>query len=348
MNNKQDSMCYIPELIPKLGRIAKFGLALNTFFFIVITSMAQGYYSWYTDFTREDFSENSSNVISGIIIDTAYKSNIWQTGKPVKAKFNESYLSPRALMTDTANFYPPDNNSTFMIKIVPPVGFFWGGMGIMFTHRIDTDTLFSGGYIEISYNGGNKWINIVEDKSFDARTISHSMYKVNDTILGAIPAFTGNSDNYDKEMLWHNWIMSWYSWTWADKFNPKPDLFDSILIQFTFRSSNALVSKEGWIISNMSVDFIDCFTGIENSTVIQNKPVVKLLENKELFISHFGNNIENYTINVLTVTGVKVLSMNKTCHDSITIPLHNLTTGIYIYQIANSKDIFTSGKFIIY
>jgi len=345
MNNTQ--LCEYHIL--KLSRIAKFGLALNTFFFIVITSMAQGYYSWYTDFTREDFSENSSNVISGIIIDTAYKSNIWQTGKPVKAKFNESYDSPRALMTDTANFYPADNNSTFMIKIVPPKGFFWGDMGIRFTHRIDTDSLFSGGYIEISYNGGNDWINIVEDKSFDPNYNQiHSMYNVNDTILGAIPAFTGNSDNYDKSMTHHNWIMSWYSWIWADRFNPKPNLFDSVLIRFTFRSSDALVSKEGWIISEMSVGISDCFTHIDNSQINPNKPIVKLLENKELFISHSSNNDENYVVEVLTISGTKVFSVSKSSNGRITVPLPQLTPGIYIYHIANSKNVFTSGKFIIY
>ena len=107
-----------------------------------------GYYSW--------------DVISDyqyILIDTTIDNNIWQVGNPTKSIFISALSLPNAIITDTINTYPVNNESYFYLKFIR------GGLsGYYFTikHRYDTDYLIDGGTIELSFNNGINWYNIFD------------------------------------------------------------------------------------------------------------------------------------------------------------------------------------------
>ena len=52
-----------------------------------------------------------------ILIDTTIDNNIWQIGKPSKSLFSSALSSPNAIITDTSNTYPINNESYFYLKI---------------------------------------------------------------------------------------------------------------------------------------------------------------------------------------------------------------------------------------
>ena len=91
--------------------------------------------------------------------------NIWQIGAPQKIFFNSAYSVPNTIVTDTINFYPVNNQSSFDLYVGAfNMGGMWGwnyplDIFIDFRHKYDTDTLIDGGYITVSWD---KWIDMDE------------------------------------------------------------------------------------------------------------------------------------------------------------------------------------------
>ena len=110
---------------------------LISFFFICLSIAS---YSQYLDV---HFDNNADDSL--IKIDTAL-GNIWQIGKPQKLFLNNSKSQPNAIVTDTLNFYPVKNTSSFVL------GFPWeNSWDILFSfkQKYNCDTLADGGFIEI-------------------------------------------------------------------------------------------------------------------------------------------------------------------------------------------------------
>ena len=110
-----------------------------------------------------DFSDNPSWF--EIEDDT---NNIWEIGVPVKDFFDAPYGEfTNALVTKLEGYYPDNNISSFNITIdvsdYPPGVFCWFILSIAMTHKYDTDSLLDGCYIEISYDKGENWVNIIND-----------------------------------------------------------------------------------------------------------------------------------------------------------------------------------------
>jgi hypothetical protein len=171
---------------------------------ICIYSMA---FAQYGDLNVTDTINFESDNNSFIKIDTSQNGSIWKIGVPSKSYFDSAYTEPNAIFTDTSDSYPNNSFSYFdlIIKDTLPFNFFRWGEGIIgFWHKYDTDSLTDGGYIEVSYNGGNSWVNIIHD-TLNLEISSVNFYTNSDTITGNIPAFSGHSNG---------WIYSQFYWFW--------------------------------------------------------------------------------------------------------------------------------------
>ncbi|MEI6765795.1 MAG: hypothetical protein WCM76_09155 [Bacteroidota bacterium] len=135
-------------------------------------------------------------------IDTANHTNIWQIGKPSKIVFDSAYSATDAILTDTALPYPVNNHSSFTITI-KSYDWFWGSPSWHgFYSKYDTDPGHDGGYIDVSYDGGANWQNIVFDTILntcptypfsDSLPTFYNMYTATDTLKNGVPAFSGSS-----------------------------------------------------------------------------------------------------------------------------------------------------------
>ena len=95
------------------------------------------------------------------------ENNIWQVGTPSKTILDDAYTAPYALITDTARLITEQIKHSFILKGQRP----WYANAIRKWHvgsyqKCQFDTL-SGGYIEVSYNKGETWTNIVLDDTLD-------------------------------------------------------------------------------------------------------------------------------------------------------------------------------------
>ena len=91
-------------------------LIILIFILITVISYSQSGY-WYS------FSFDDTCHINKIEIDTTSNpNNIWQIGCPNKTEFDSANSFPNCIVTDTANPYPINDTSIFIIKHIVSTG----------------------------------------------------------------------------------------------------------------------------------------------------------------------------------------------------------------------------------
>ena len=167
-----------------------------------------------------------------IIIDTVhYHHNQWQVGRPQKTAFDSARSFANALVTDTANAYAPNDTSVFFIGFPRHLpGHSWIIPWIYnfnFMYKLSMDTT-SFAFIDFSTDTGKSWISLPDSIAF-----------------GRVEGDTLVCNNSNK---WYNWHFN----TDLLYYYHHPD---SLLFRFTFISGNDTMSKDGWMIDDIHVDY---------------------------------------------------------------------------------------------
>ncbi len=168
-----------------------------------------------------------------IEIDTSSQ-NVWQIGTPQKAIFDSAATQPYAIVTDTTNFYPSNNTSRFIAKVI--MNFWnWGVFALQWKQKLDLAAGYDGGLIEYSTDQGNTWVNVFNNPlvyNFYGFLLSNK-----DTLVSGEYAFSGTDS-------------SWRDiWLCLDLSLFQPN--DTIHFRFTLLSDSVNNNKEGWMIDNM-------------------------------------------------------------------------------------------------
>ncbi len=272
------------------------------------------------------------------VIDESNPDNIWQIGKSYKTVFGSAYTPPNAIMTDTINFYPTNNHSSFQCLITKPENAQENCISMIrltFHHKIDTDTLKDGGYIDISFDKGETWINIIDDTSSTSFWALGQFYENSDTLIGNRNGFSGNSTN--------EWISSGFEW--YDENNEHARTNDSILVRFNFISDEIDNGKEGWIIDNIGLEVFDlCNVGIDN-LVIQDDILFYPNPVDGISVLVLPDDTNIYTVHIFDIRGREIL--NCISNESFIIHRSDFDPGIYLYKISNPTTPIYTGKFIV-
>jgi hypothetical protein len=266
-------------------------------------------------------------------IDTLNVNNIWQIGIPNKQYFNSAFSVPNAIVTDLNYTYPPNNHSTFQFSFKKPAPYFnWINMRLQFIHKFDTDSLYDGGYVEISYDGGQTWTNIINDTNPGGINTA-PFYSANDTIIGGIPAFTGRSNNWQVASL-----MS--LWSYENSFT-----VDSCVIRFNFISDSIDNGREGWMIDDIwfevyyYFDDISEYNDMKEVTIFPNP-----LTETSVFIIN-NRNKEKYYIIIYDALGIEML--HSVVNDGyFQIGRYKFDKGVYFYKLIGDERKY-SGRFMV-
>jgi hypothetical protein len=261
-------------------------------------------------------------------------SSIWEIGQPDKLFFNSAYSGEKAIVTDSTHFYSDSCNDYFYITI-PWEEHFWGEGILSFFHKFDTDTLTDGGIIEVSYDDGESWKNILDDKDH----ISTNFIGIyNDTIMGSEYGFSGRSDGWQYVELY---------WWWAALTSGKNAQIERLakpLIRFRFVSDSINTQKEGWMIDDIVFRGYDVGGAISE----QIRQSIEIFPNPSNGIIHVK--YENINTNDLNFT-VYNLSGQLMLKDKISnnqIDISSLKNGIYIYKIEKDGITVNSGRLTKY
>ncbi len=88
---------------------------------------------------------------------------IWQVGSQNKNTFTQSLSLPNAILTDTVNDYPSNNDSYIYFHVDKDASDSWGGgyghAILDFSYKLETDSLNDNGYIEMFDVISSSWVN---------------------------------------------------------------------------------------------------------------------------------------------------------------------------------------------
>lgn len=304
------------------------------FLFIALIGFNSIYAQWY--YETINFESSSSMVW----IDHTQENNIWQIGTPQKEYFNQAYSVPFAILTDTLHNYGENVHSSFVVS-VKDWSWFGGSPAILsFEHKFDTDTLADGGYIDVSYDGGENWIRIIHDTTmyncswtYGFGYYASNFYGDNDTLFNGEPGFSGRSDA---------WETSSFEWYYC--LGVKDDYPDSLMIRFNFLSDDIISNKEGWMIDNIKLQSYECSSVGEMDNPISSSVYPNpIKENSMLKID--GLSGKYYDIEIFDLSGRLIYSkLNNVSNFQLNDDSYQ--PGIYFYQITTDNKLRHAGKFV--
>jgi hypothetical protein len=278
-----------------------------------------------------------------LVIDTSSQ-NIWQVGEPNKIFFDSAFSTTNAIVTDTLNFYPLNNNSYFDLKIGEfnynyyyPYDIF-----IEIKHKFDTDTLKDGGFITVSYDEGLTWTNIINDTSgFWSVTPGNdgysgvNLYSDNDTLFNGEFGFSGYSND---------WITTWFTWHIFPVKNNLDFIGDTMIVRFNFISDNIENNKEGWMIDDIKLYSVDLGGGINDIKSL--KFIITPNPMNETAIIEL-NNYNEIELSIFNIQGQLVGQKNYFNNQSIIINRDKFNSGIYFVKIRTDDNSIGIRKLII-
>ena len=304
-------------------------LLLALFSFIVLVPNANSQYGnlIFTD------SVNFESNYPWIQIDTSNSENIWQIGVPDKPYFDTAYSASNAIVTDLHYSYPSNNISYFDIVINNgnENNWLWGEGIISFWHKFNTDANIDGGYVEVSYDSGNTWVNIIND-NWGILTIPTNFYSAEDTILGGIPAFSGNSNG---------WQYSEFYWYWLALTKDFPE--DPLILRFVFQSDDVNTGKAGWMIDDIKFNGYEVSGSSEEISASDIRVYPQPAMNN--FTLEFENN-GNSNFELFDSFGRLVYKDIEITTDKINVKTNDFCEGLYSYKLYNGERMFT-GKILI-
>jgi len=302
----------------------KFILSLLCFSLVSMVAKAQ-YYNVDVNF------ESTTNSV--IRIDTANHANCWQIGRPQKTLFDSALSAPNAIVTDTIHPYPINTNSSFQFTVYDSAyilyGFHsWGQLAptFSFDYKMDSDSLLDGGYIEYSLDSGASFSSI----TFGG--FSECFY--NATVLGGIPANTGNSNGWKHCEL----RVCFEDISFFINFK------NSIVFRFTFISDSINTGKDGWMIDNLKYN-IDLCEGIHEASKTNTVTVYPVPASTSIGFQS-DEVMKNATLIIYDDKGQKVRTIEKINGNQWNLTNQNFNSGIYFYQLFNAHRWSASGKFI--
>jgi len=266
-------------------------------------------------------------------------SNIWQVGTPSKEFLDSAYSGPYALMTDTLNILYEQGKHSFILKLERPL---WGNClaywGLTFYQKYSFDSLYSGGYVEISYDEGETWTNFVFDDYYTGSNAgSANMYSENDTLANGEPGISGN----------YTW--GEYSTIIEKEFGSPPDTSAySIWVKFTYLNLNSDNLHEGWLIDNLEfaaqvwseeIDIPEINMG--KSIILYPNPVIDFLS-----IENKNKKLKYLTLEIFNIDGRISIKKEGLCNLYHEINLEQLNRGIYLYRISDDFNFTETGKII--
>ncbi len=272
-----------------------------------------------------DFEDPST--INMVQIDSiSNPNNIWQIGQPNKSFFDTAYSIPNCILTDSINFYPINDTSSFIIKHHANLGFHNNVVEFGIWYKVDTDSITDFGRIEFSPNNGQIWIDLLEDTAI---LPNHVWYDEK-------PVFSGKSSGWKCCGLNLGFFGTIY-----------PNIVgDTVHFKFTFISDSIQSNKEGWLIDNIHI--VECVGGIyeNNFEIVQSNAFPNPVMN-ELTIDFKNQESNDYKLTIFDNIGREYKILDKIKSNTIKVNVKNMNPGLYFYRLIDyKKSKIAIGRFI--
>jgi hypothetical protein len=278
-----------------------------------------------------DFNDHNPSLT----IDNSLPDNQWEIGMPNIDGFDSAYSSPSAICTKLDDNYASNSVSSFQIAVVSER--FGSGL-LEFVHKYDIEPDVAGGYIELSYDKGNTWHNIVS-QGFGMQ----NLYKSSDIIFNDEAAFNGKIGDWSIvyiDFLWYAIVKGINDWPdgWGLGYeNP-----DTLLIKFNFISNELSTGNPGWLIDNISIRIFD-ISGEVTHNFPSDYKIVYDDRNGIIRIRSDKGMISDYSTSIYDTKGKKILYIDNSPDY---IDISNLPAGLYILNLKEKHGLKQTQKII--
>ena len=260
-------------------------------------------------------------------IDTT-ASNIWETGAPDKVLFSSAFAGSNAIFTSGDPGYPANNHSSFTLVLSPEnIDHYPYSVYLEFQHKLDTEEGKDGGYIDVSYDGGASWINIIDDyfgcysPGMSNNPYTFGLYSDQEFLYNDTAGFSGELKD------WTTVRFGWeYCLTKEGKVNG-----DSAMVRFNFISDENDTGQEGWMIDHIRL-FSLKLSGSSRDELAGAFSIYPNPAQNEVFVeSNTGIPVER--LQLISPTGELV----GTSEDGRSIQTKNLAPGIYLVKVHTNE-----------
>jgi len=250
-----------------------------------------------------------------VTIDTThYLDNVWQIGKTHKSVLDSTVCPTNVIITDTANPYPVNNHSVFIITNRATTGDVFGFRMFSANYYVQTDSLKDYGTIELSLDKGITWIDLIKDTA----------YTNNFVWWTAKPVLTGHS------ISCNNFEVDLTNLTSIHNFQ----VGDTILFRFSFLSDSIYDNSGGLVFDNICFgNFVEGVSEIHFKSI---KSVIYPNPSASVLTIEFDNpNAEAFELAMYDMHSKRVLTREGVTENKIVIDTRSFKSGMYVYKITN-------------
>ena len=285
---------------------------------------------------------------------------LWCAGTPNKSEWNIDYLLislPKVLITDSINSYPTNIHSVMEFHIEKPewtqlYGFCWSNLIFGFSFACNTDTLKDGFYLEISFDGGNSFVNVMnEDAVLNTENgpdeIGMTNFSQSSVLRDSIPGYSGliyNSDEWIQGENVYSYMESLSFEYWWDNVNGH--IVDEAIVRLHFISDSIDSGKQGVMIDNVIIDVVEwCnYIGIsDDSNVCDAKIYPNPISDNSIL--RFRNDESLITEIIIYSSMGKEVYRYKTTNNEFNLGNIDFASGVYTAIILN-KNYNKNIKFV--
>lgn len=228
---------------------------MKTLFSLVLLAAASSLAAqlpWYPT----DTCEFQPVACDWLAIDSTDSTQLWQLGRVQKPYFGVASPTDFSMVTDTAAAYGANQRDFFELRFPKVYNWYdyecnYLNYELHFRHKYQTDSLYDGGYILVSFDTGTTWVNMAE--SLDAAWTNgfvdidwYGLYRDVDTLADGTPAFQGTSD-------WRWTSLVWITFIPVRSSEESPDVW----LRFYFQSDSVANNLDGWMIDEIVLGFPD-------------------------------------------------------------------------------------------
>ena len=261
-----------------------------------------------------------------IQIDSLSADSLWQIGVPAKVNLNEVISAPNALMTDTVNTYPINTDASFIVEFGEKALYEFPYLQLEWFQEIDFEEGVDGGIIDVSYDGGESWLNIFNDTTFLPELVGSYTW---DTLHNGQAGLTGVKG------------LSWMAICWGNPTGQLPQNVTNLQVRFTMTSDSLDTAQDGWLIDNFVLGF-----GFIGSTANQiNFKAINVSPNPTTGVIRYSMDDEvsqDATIYIYDNLGKLVLNRSGQLAggqiQELAIP--DLSAGIYYMFIKTEDEVY--------
>lgn len=294
-------------------------------FFLLILSLNNSSYSQ-SPYFNIDFDTNYPIEVFSFNT-TSNGTDKWNWGVPNKSVLDTAHSGSGVLITYINSTYPTNDTSSFTVTYICNDGFVNRHTAMISGwYNVNSDTLTDHGYIELSIDHGQTWMNLFADSISNWVTFWE----------GAKPVFSGNSNG------WREFNMNLAQLGWLLNI----EYGDTILYRFTFVSDSVETFKDGMMFDDMSLyDYAEGINSIANQFKSSIHP--NPLENNSI-IEFDNNNRDLHQLIIYDSQGHKIMQSDIIDEKQFELKENSLQSGMYLYQIINLNSSKSStGKILV-